>query len=262
MKPINIKKILTDKKAIFLAYDQGFEHGPVDFNMKNVDPEYIFDIALEGGYNAVITQAGIAEKYYAAHYKDVPLIIKLNGKTSFYKDAPLSLQNCSVKRAVELGAAAVGYTIYLGSQEGQKMITQFGKIVEEAHNYGIPAIAWMYPRGPSIKDDTNTELLAYAARIGAELGADIIKIKYNNDVEAFKWVVKCAGRTKVMIAGGSAIEKSDFLRETEDIMKTGAIGLAVGRNIWQHDKPFSFTKALKEVIFHGKSADEAMKLLK
>jgi class I fructose-bisphosphate aldolase len=262
MKPININRIMHNKKALFLAYDQGFEHGPVDLDLKNVDPEYIFDIALEGDYTGIIVQAGIAEKYYTAHYKDVPLIIKLNGKTSFYKDVPLSLQNCSVARAVKLGAAAVGYTIYLGSQEEQKMFQEFGKIVEEAHNFGIPAIAWMYPRGPSIQDDTNNNLLAYAARIGHELGADIIKIKFHGDAEAFKWVVKSAGMSKIVVAGGSKISQIEFLKEVEAVMKTGAIGMAVGRNIWQHEKPFSLTRAVKQIIFHGKSFNDVVKSLK
>jgi class I fructose-bisphosphate aldolase len=116
-----LSKILKDGKCLILAYDQGFEHGPTDFDLINVDPDYIFRIALEGGYNALAVQAGIAEKYRTQEYKKIPLIIKLNGKTALSKGDPLSLQHTTVKYALKLGAIAVGYTIYLGSEHEQTM---------------------------------------------------------------------------------------------------------------------------------------------
>ncbi len=258
---IQINKLLTNGKAIFLAYDQGLEHGPSDFNLKNCDPNYILDIALEGHYNGVILHHGIAEKYYQDYYKDIPLIIKLNGKTNLKNLEPVSRQLCSVERALKLGASAVGYTIYTGSEHEDEMMAEFGKIVESAHDYGLPVIAWMYPRGKFIQNPADTNLLAYAARIGAEIGADILKMNFNGDVEGLKWIVKNAGRTKIMIAGGHKEDSESFLRLTHNIMQTGVIGLAVGRNVWQSEKPFSLTKAIQSIIFHGKSVDEAKKFL-
>ncbi|MFH1589098.1 MAG: 2-amino-3,7-dideoxy-D-threo-hept-6-ulosonate synthase [archaeon] len=258
---IQINKILTRGKAVFLAYDQGMEHGPTDFNLKNCDPNYILDIALEGHYNGIVLQHGLAEKYYQDYYKDVPLIVKLNGQTRITKMEPNSKQLCTVERAIKLGASAVGYTIYNGSENEDTMMTEFSKIVDGAHDYGLPAIAWMYPRGKFVPDQKSTELQAYVARVGAELGADIIKIQYNGDFEGFKWVVKNAGRTKVVISGGSQINQVDFLQKTYDIMQLGAIGLAVGRNIWQHEKPFSFSKAVMAIVHHNKTVAEAKKFL-
>lgn len=258
---IQINKLLKNGKAMFLACDQGMEHGPRDFNEKNIDPDYILDIALEGHYTAVILGHGLAEKYHVDYYTDVPLIVKLNGKTSITQMEPYSEPLCSVERAIKLGASAVGYTIYNGSERESEMMIQFSKIVDTAHDYGLPAIAWMYPRGTYVPDPKNTDLLAYVARIGAELGADIIKISYNGDLEGFKWVVKCAGRTKVVISGGSKASPEEFLKKTHDIIKAGAAGLAVGRNVWQSEKPFSLTKAIEAVIFHNKSVEEAKKLL-
>ena len=257
---INTSKILKNGRSVLLAYDQGLEHGPSDLNLTTVDPKYIFDIALEGMYNGVIVQAGLAEKYYHGYYKDVPLIIKLNGKTHFISEAPISKQNCSVERAIKLGASAVGYTLYVGSPHEPEMFSEFSKIVEQAHDYGIPVIGWMYPRGPKIANDTDNDVLAYSARIGLELGADFLKMKYNNDVEGFKWVVKCAGRAKVLVAGGDAMEEHAFLRKTDEIMKTGAIGMAVGRNVWQHEKPYAITAAIRKMILDGMSVDDALKL--
>jgi class I fructose-bisphosphate aldolase len=237
------------------------EHGPTDFNARNVDPEFFLNLALEGKYSAIALLPGVAEKYYQGAYREVPLILKLNAKTSLAKINPVSRQICSVERAVKLGASAVGYTIYDGSPNEPEMLQEFGKIVEQAHDYGLPVVAWMYPRGPEIKELDNN-VLAYSARIGLELGADIIKMKFNGDVENLKWIVRCAGRTKVVISGGERTDPLTFLNEAGKVMGAGCLGMAVGRNIWQADKPYSVTKALQAVVYDGKSSLEAAQFLK
>lgn len=258
---INLKKLFTKNKSLILAYDHGLEHGVSDFDLKNIDPDYILDIAVKGKFNAVVFQPGLAEKYFQNYKRKIPLIVKLNGKTNIAQIEPVSRQNCSVKRAIKLGADAVGYTIYLGSDFENVMLAEFGKIVEEAHNFKLPVIAWIYPRGKSIGNDRSTEILAYAARTGLELGADIVKINYNHDAEGFKWVVKAAGKTKVVVAGGAKKEDNEELQSTYEIIKAGASGLAIGRGIWQHKEPLKMTKALKKIIFENKSVNEAMKVL-
>ncbi len=252
-------RLLTGGKALLLAYDQGLEHGPVEFNLHNINPNYILDIAEKGGYNGVILQQGLAEKYYQSYKKSVRLVLKLNGKTSIPKTDPYSPQLCSVKRAVNLGADAVGYTIYSGSPLESKMFSEFGKIVEEAHDFGIPVIAWMYPRGPFVKDENSTEILAYAARVGLELGADMIKIKYNRDLDGFKWAVKAAGKCKVLVAGGQKENPEELFKEAKQVMDAGAAGMAIGRNIWQHPDPLRVTKALRKIVIEGAGIAEAMK---
>ena len=255
---INNAKLLKDNRSLMLACDQGLEHGPKDFNLTNIDPQYIMDIALEGRYNAVILQSGVAEKYYHEAYKDIPLVVKLNGKSSIPHIAPISKQICSVDRAIKLGADAVGYTVYDGSEREPEIFSDFGKVVEQAHDYGIPVIAWMYPRGKAVTNDESTDILAYSARIGLELGADFVKLKYNGDQEAYKWVVKSAGRTRVLAAGGDKLSPADFLQKTADILKTGATGVAVGRNIWQSNKPFGLTHALREIMFKHKKVEDVL----
>lgn len=245
---ITMKSIFEDGKTLILACDQGFEHGPVDFNIVNIDSQYIFDLAKEGKYNAIAVQAGLAKQYYTREYHDVALIVKLNGKTSFDNKDPVSLQHTSVEYAVKLGASAVGYTIYLGSSNEQEMFREFGYICEEAHRFGIKAICWMYPRGPSIKNDLDTEVLAYAARIAHELGADVVKLKFNGDVEAMKWVVKSAGRTKVVFAGGNKVSESEFIEMAKQMKEAGACGLAVGRNVWQSEQPLKVSSELRKVF--------------
>lgn len=257
---VNINKILRNNKSMLLACDQGLEHGPKDFNEKNIDPKYIFDLALEGNYDGLIVQHGLAEKYYGGYYKEIPLIVKLNGKTSLTQIAPISRQLCSVERAIKLGASAVGYTVYVGSPLEPEILQEFSKVVETAHDYGIPVIGWMYARGPTIKNELDNNVLAYGARMGLELGADFLKMKYNNKPEQYKWVIKCAGRSKLLVSGGDKVDPVTFLKEAEEVIKLGASGMAIGRNIWQHDKPLSLTAAVSKIIHEGKSAAEAIQL--
>jgi len=250
MKQISLKKITKKGKALFLAYDQGLEHGPTDFNDENVDPNYIIDIAKKGGYTGVVFQKGIAEKYNKEIRKSkVPLILKLNGKTNLFKGEPMSRQLCTVEEAIKLGAKAVGYTIYIGSDYEDEMLQEFSKIEKEAHSKGLPIITWIYPRGKSIEGKSEKELMAYAARTGLEIGADIIKIQYNRNFEDLKWAVKSAGKTKVVIAGGVKKGEEEFLKQVKDIMSTGCIGLAIGRNIWQAKNPLEITRKIKKVIW-------------
>lgn len=247
-----LKRITTNGKAIYLAYDHGFEHGPIDLLGKSIDPQYILDIAVEGKYNAIIFQKGLAEKYYSGtvYEKKIPLIIKVNGKADIWKGGDIySYQNCSVKYAKELGASAVGYTIYLGSQHDGKMFADFGRIVEEAHELNMAAIAWVYPRGEFVKDETSREITAYAARIGLELGADMVKIKYSGSKENFEHAVKAAGKTKVVLSGGPKVEEEEFLNILRNVMAAGGSGVAVGRNVWQHEKPLEITEKIRKVVF-------------
>jgi len=248
------KNLLVKGKALFLAYDQGLEHGPTDFNDENVDPAYIIDIAKKGKYNALILQKGIAEKYKQEIKRSkVPLIIKLNGKTNLVKGDPISRQLCTVKEAIKLGASAVGYTIYLGSIHEDEMFVEFEKIQREARKNKLPVIAWIYPRGKSIKRKSKNELMAYAARTGLEIGADIIKITYTGDKKTLKWAVRSAGKTKVVIAGGVKKGKKQLLKQVKEIMSTGCIGLAIGRNVWQDKNPMQITKELKKIIWKSKN---------
>jgi len=247
-----LQPFLRKGKAFFLAYDHGFEHGPKDLIGKSIDPEYILDLAEKGEYTGIILQKGIAEKYYTGtkYQKKFPLILKLNGKTNIPQiPDPYSPINCSVDYAKKLGAKAVGYTIYLGSKNEERMFADFGKIQEQAHQLKIAAIAWIYPRGSAVEDEASPEMTAYAARVGLELGADMIKIKYCGSEETFRKVVQSAGKTKVVLSGGPKIGDEEILKIIESVMKAGVTGIAVGRNVFQHQDPLIMTEKIKKIIF-------------
>src|SRR3989338_8581750 len=240
-------------RVMLLAYDQGIEHGPVDFDEKSVDPNYIMDIARSGRFTGEIFQEGGAAKNYATAVnrgKLPPLVVKLNGKTSFQGEEPLSLQLCTVEKAIELGARAVGYTIYVGSEHEEQMLAEFSRIEDEAHAKGLVVIAWMYPRGKKVAGkQTTKETLAYAARLGLELNADYVKIAYTGDVDSFKWVVAAAGKTKVLVQGGKRLDWPELEAEGTGALAAGASGIAIGRNVWQAVNPEEITKKLASLVF-------------
>ncbi len=269
-------RIMPGGKAMILAYDQGFEHGPRDFlkNPPSRDFEYILNIAEKGGYTGIVVHAGLAERYAAEIASaNIPLILKLNGRSELYtEEDPHSPQLYSVDDAIALGASAVGYTVYSGSRYENDMQREFAHIIREAHNKGLPAIGWMYPRGESIFGrksaaatlqmaleeqaqtgtaiDETSAVVAYGARIGLELGADMVKVKYTGSPESFRWVVQTAHPTRVVLSGGP-ITKTDeeFLDRVKDIMSVGAAGVAVGRNVWQRENPLDISERLHDIIF-------------
>jgi class I fructose-bisphosphate aldolase len=225
MEKIRLSRIMTNGKSIFLAYDEGLEHGPVDFNLTNIDPEYIIKLASKAKINGIILEHGIAEKYFNPREHTVPLIIKLNGKTKLFQGEPNSELLCSIDRAVRLGAEAVGFTIYPGSKHEPRLFRTFCEIVDSAHKIGLPVIAWIYPRGKGI-DEKSTETIAYSARIALELGADMAKIHYNNDFEGFKWAVKSAGKTKIVMVGGNKTDDMTYLKTLHEVILAVAAGTA------------------------------------
>lgn len=263
MKTQSLDPILRSGRGLLLAYDHGFEHGPGDFDEQSVDPKWIMELADLGNFTGVICQKGVAAHYYDKSKNSVPLIVKLNGHTPFHKDVnedPVSLQNCSVDEAIELGAVAVGYTIYVGSDRENEMIREFSKIEEEAHAKNLIVIGWMYPRGHHIKADTDPEILAYAARLGLELNCDAVKIKYTGNVESYKKVVAAAGDTKVFVVGGPKIESVDELYQTaREVIEAGAVGLAIGRNVWQAENPLAVSKKLASIVYGLQSTDYSKK---
>lgn len=245
-------KLLKNNHCLFLAYDQGFEHGPTDFDEKSVDPKYILSIANDSGvYTGIIFHEGIAQSYYDKTKEMIPLIVKLNGKTSLHPDEePYSPQLCSVDEAIRLGATAIGYTIFIGSSYESKMMEEFSHIEDEAHAKNLAVILWAYPRGINVHGkEKDSGTVAYGARIALEMGADYVKVPYTGSSETFSWVVKNAGTTRVIAQGGTKVDEQTLLGEVTSCMKAGATGMAIGRNIWQSTDPIGISKKLAAIVY-------------
>jgi class I fructose-bisphosphate aldolase len=263
---------LRNGTALFLPYDQGLEHGPRDFfaNPAASDPKYILRLAVEGGFNGVVLQIGLAEKFYWDFAGEVPLVLKLNGKTDIPPDdAPLSPVNASVEDAVRLGADAVGYTLYVGTPAQPADFAALRTVREDAHRFGLPLIVWAYPRGPAIEakgGKSSFYAVDYAARTASELGADIVKVnfpqptlrtsvkpEYDADFsaqQAIDAVVRSANRTQVLVSGGERAGDEAMLEKARRSMDAGALGLIFGRNVWQreHDESLRFAARLREIL--------------
>ncbi len=257
-------KFLRHGRGLLLAYDQGFEHGPADFDAKNVDPNYILDIARRSQvFTGIIFQKGIAERYYPREQRTEnreqripPLIVKLNGKTAFHQgEEPFAPLVCTVGEAIELGASGIGYTVYVGSEYETKMTRTLGDIVRECNHRRIPTIAWMYLRGKHISNPHDRQKLAYAARLGLELGADAVKLQFiigdnqDQDIDDLRWIVQNAAKCKVFISGGSKIPDDQVLQLAKVVKLAAAAGLALGRNIWQRENPVEFAKRIAQILY-------------
>jgi class I fructose-bisphosphate aldolase len=248
-------------RLFILPYDQGLEHGPRDFfeNPDSIDPDYIFQLALDGNFSAIVLHQGIAEKYYHKYAGKIPMILKINGKTDIPSDAlAMSPPISSVEDAVALGADAVGYTLYVGSPLQTPDLMSLQKIRQDASRFGMPLFLWAYPRGEAIDKMGGKDCFYaadYAARMGLEVGADVVIINYPtnhpedryhsrkpyqaldwNSAKCLEHVVKSAGNTLVVVTGGGRIEDEALLSKVESSLKAGSSGLIIGRNIWQRTR--------------------------
>ena len=262
---------LGNGTAMFLPYDQGLEHGPRDFfaNPAAADPRYVIRLALEGGFNGIAIQIGLAEKFYWDYAGEVPLVLKLNGKTDIPAIDPLSPLNATVEDAVRLGADAVGYTLYVGSPAQERDFGQLLRVRDDARRLGMPLIVWSYPRGPAVDAKGGKDsfyAVDYAARTASELGADVVKVNfphpekqagvppdYAHEVSpqnAIDAVVRSAGRTLLLVSGGERAGDEAMLDKARQSMEAGATGLIFGRNVWQRDHAESlrFAGQLRDIL--------------
>ena len=263
---------LRNGTAMFLPYDQGLEHGPRDFfdNPAAGDPAYIIRLAVEGGFNGVAIQVGTAEKFFWDYAGEVPLLLKLNGRTEIPPaNAPRSPLNANVEDAVRLGADAVGYTLYVGSEQQEADFEAFAQVRRDAHRLGLPLIVWSYPRGSAVDAKGGKDsfyAVDYAARTAAELGADVVKVNFPDakatqgvpkqyagqfgEQDAVNAVVRSAVRTPVLLSGGEKGGDEEVLDKARMAMEAGALGLIFGRNVWQrqYDESIRFVGRLRELL--------------
>ena len=263
---------LGNGTAIFLPYDQGLEHGPRDFfeNPASGDPKYIVKLAVEGGFNGIAIQIGLAEKFYWDYAGEVPLVLKLNGKTELPPDAEaLSPLHASVEDAVRLGADAVGYTMYVGSPAQTADFAQYRQVRSDCEKFGIPLIVWAYPRGSAVDAKGGKDsfyAIDYASRTASELGADVVKVNFPNaskrtgvkseydrdfgEQEAVDAVVRSANRSLVLLSGGEKAGDEGVVEKARMSMEAGATGLIFGRNVWQreHSESLKFVEKLRDLL--------------
>lgn len=243
-------------RLMLFAGDQKIEHLNDDFYgrtsegeiaLDDNDPEHLFRIASQACIGVFATQLGLINRY-GRDYPDVTYLAKLNSKSHLVKTSqqePLSRALWSVedvlraKEASSLNIVGVGYTCYLGSERETEMLAEAAQVIHQAHQHGLIAVIWMYPRGKAVPNEKDPHLIAGACGVAVCLGADFVKVNYPEaeaPAEAFKEAVVAAGRTGVICAGGKTTDAAGFLQQLhEQIHVSGALGNATGRNIHQRD---------------------------
>jgi fructose-bisphosphate aldolase/2-amino-3,7-dideoxy-D-threo-hept-6-ulosonate synthase len=166
-----------------------------------------------------------------------------------------------VEEALKLGADAVSVHINIGSDTEAAQLHFLGMVSERCDFWGMPLVAMMYPRGKDITNPNAQDVVAHAARAGAELGADIIKTNYTGSTESFREVVAGCPVPVVIAGGPKTATDLEFLQMIEGAMKAGARGVAIGRNVFQHRDPTRMTRAICAIVHHGRSAEEAASIL-
>jgi fructose-bisphosphate aldolase / 2-amino-3,7-dideoxy-D-threo-hept-6-ulosonate synthase len=255
-KTRRLRRIMQiDNRTVIVPMDHGVTVGLIQ-GIANM--QTITDQLIKGGVDAILVHKGIAKHVNTGN---TGLIVMLSGMTNLSPNVNGKVQVCSVQEAVRVGADAVSVHVNVGAQDEDKMLQNLGKVAEECEAFGLPLLAMMYPRGPKIPNEHAPELVAHAARIGAELGADIIKTNYTGNIETFKRVVEGCP-VPVVIAGGTKCKSpEDVLQTTSDALKAGAAGLSIGRNVFQCDSPTQITKALSAIVHRGASVEQALKIL-
>jgi class I fructose-bisphosphate aldolase len=263
-------------KLVMLPVDQGFEHGPARSfapNPAGYDPRYHVRLALDAGCNAYAAPLGFIEAGTAEYAGQIPLILKLNNSDSLYTGAdPAPAVTGSVEDALRLGCSAIGYTIYPGSAERNRMYEDLRELTLEAKAAGLVVVVWSYPRGSALskEGETAVDVAAYAAQIAAQLGAHIIKVKPPGEhieldaarkafekaqiptgtlADRVRHVVQGAfnGRRIVIFSGGETAGTEQVLEVNRQIAAGGGFGAIMGRNSFQrpHDEA---VKLLQDVM--------------
>lgn len=278
-------KLSGTGKMVILPVDQGFEHGPVRSFAANdlaYDPNYHFELAIEAGLNAYAAPLGMLEVGASKFAGAIPTILKINSSNSISPSTlpPYQAITGSVQDALRLGCAAIGFTIYPGSDLSYKMIDQISSIARDAKACGLAVVIWSYPRGANISSagETAIDIVAYAAHIAALIGAHIIKVKpptnHIENNEAKKLYLEknipianladriahikqsCfAGKRLVVFSGGAGKSLEELYNEISSIAQGGGDGSIIGRNSFQRPRAQAL-QMLEEIITIYKGKNE------
>ncbi len=259
-KLIRLERIMNREtgRTVIVPMDHGVTVGPIE---GLIDMKTTVNQVASGGANAIVIHKGLVEGGHRRRGKDVGLIIHLSGSTSLSPFPNAKTLVCTVEEAVKLGADALSIHVNIGNGTEREMLSDLGWVAREARDWGMPLLAMMYPRGEKIQDEYDPTVIAHVARLGAELGADIIKVSYTGSVETFRKVV--AGcPVPVVIAGGPKMSSDrDILEMVKGSIEAGGAGVSIGRNVFQHRDPSRMVGAISLLVHENSSVGEALSFL-
>lgn len=255
-KMIRMQRIMdrNSGKMVIVPIDHGISDGPID-GLINVR-ETVSTIA-ESGANGILMHKGMVEAGFRGSGSDIGLIVHLSAGTMLSPDPLNKVIVTTVEEAVALGADAISIHINVGATDTGRMMVEAGEVARDCKRLGMPLLMMMYPRGEKVSNEKDVSVVKLAARIGAELGADIVKTNYTGSKESFREVVEGCP-VPVVIAGGCKGSDREVLQMIKDAMDAGAGGVALGRNAFQHKEPKKMIHAVSLIVNKGCSVDDAM----
>jgi len=259
-KNIRLERILNrvTGKTVIVPMDHGVSVGPI---LGITDMKEAMGQAAEGGANAVVVHKGVVASGHRGGGRDMGLIVHLSGSTSLATEPNAKTLVCTVEEAIKLGADAVSIHVNIGNGREREMLADLGKVAYSASEWGMPLLAMIYPRGENVTDEYDVEVIKHAARLGAELGADVVKVSYTGSRESFSKVVDGCN-IPVIIAGGSKMDSDrDILDMVKGAIEAGGSGTSIGRNVFQHKNPTRIVGALSMIVHEDASVDEALEYL-
>jgi len=260
-KRIRMERIIDrkSKRSVIVPMDHGVTLGPV---RGLEDMRKAVNAVAEGGANAVLLHKGIVFAGHRGYGKDIGLILHISASTNLGPDPLNKVLVASVEEGIKLGADAISIHVNVGAENEPEMLQALGAVAMECEEWGMPLLAMMYPRGPKVRSEHDAEMVKHAARVGAELGADVIKTNYTGDPDSFKEVVRSCPVPVIIAGGPKANTDEEVLQMVEGAIEAGASGVSIGRNIFQHDDPTKMTQAISKIVHEGFSAKEALEILK
>lgn len=259
-KAVRMERIMNrdNGRLIVVPLDHGVTVGPI-YGL--VDLRDTVNKVADGGANAVLMHKGLPRCSHRGTGRDIGLIVHLSASTALSPTPNAKTMVGTVEDAIKLGADAVSIHVNLGDESERSMLSDLGTLCSRAGDWGMPVLAMLYARGPKVKDEYAPDVVAHCARVGMELGADIVKVNYTGDPESFQRVTEgCC--VPVVIAGGPKVDSNyDLVRMVHDSVQAGGAGISVGRNIFQHDHPARLVRSLYKVVHEGWSVEQALPLL-
>ncbi|MEF8941331.1 MAG: 2-amino-3,7-dideoxy-D-threo-hept-6-ulosonate synthase [Desulfohalobiaceae bacterium] len=259
-KAIRMERVINrdTERTIVVPMDHGVTVGPIR-GLEHMK-ERVNEVA-EGGGDAVLMHKGLVRCGHRERGRDIGLIIHLSASTKHSPSTNTKTLVGSVEDGIKLGADAVSVHVNLGDEQEQQMLGDLGRVASSATEWGIPVLAMVYARGPQVKDAYDPEVVAHCARVGEELGADLVKVNYTGDMDTFGKVAEgCC--IPVVIAGGPKMDsRRELVQMVHDSVQAGGAGLSVGRNIFQDEDPAGLLGALHRVVHEDATVEDALGLL-
>jgi class I fructose-bisphosphate aldolase len=259
-KSVRMERIINRNtgRAIIVPMDHGVSVGPI-YGL--VDLPGTVNKVAEGGADAVLMHKGLPRCTHRGYGKDVGLIVHLSASTSVATLPNAKSLVATVEDALRLGADGVSVHVNLGDETERHMLEDLGRVTSRAMEWGMPVLALVYARGPKIDNEFAPGIVAHCARVGMELGADLVKVNYTGDMDSFADVCE-ACCVPVLIAGGPKLDSTrELVQVVHDSVRAGGAGLSMGRNVFQHARPDMLMKALHGVVHEDWDVEQAMDVL-